>query len=311
VATVLDVGRATAPKSRDGAVRTLGLVVTYNSPANAAVCVAALNAQTLRPDAIVVVENPGSALLVADELAAASQIPVEVVRLAENVGPAGGYAEGLRIAASRTCDAIWVMDDDIAPEPDCLQRLTKTFVAMEHAAVIAPLTVDAVTGVESSTWGWCGVLFARRLVDVVGLPIAELFYGLEDLNYLRDRAQLAGFPLVREPSAVARLARRGARIGTPSWHYYYLPRNATYLYLYERGHIPRVQRLKRLLAFYLSYARTIRDNPQHRARQCVLFVHGVIDGMFRRLGRRVQPHDDRRPALPSLGTTRRDSTSSR
>jgi rhamnopyranosyl-N-acetylglucosaminyl-diphospho-decaprenol beta-1,3/1,4-galactofuranosyltransferase len=244
-----------------------------------------------------VVENPGAALLDADELARQSHVPIELVRLPENIGPAGGYAEGLRIAASRSCDAIWVMDDDIAPEPDCLERLTKTWVAKDGAAVIAPLTVDAVTGDESSTWGWCGVLFARHLVDTIGLPLAELFYGLEDLNYLRDRAQLAGFPLVRESSAVARLARRSARIGIPSWHYYYLPRNATYLYLYERGHIPRVQRYKRLLAFYVTYARTIRANPQHKARQCLLFARGVFDGLFRRLGRRVLPRDDRRPVL--------------
>jgi GT2 family glycosyltransferase len=253
--------------------------------------------QTVLPDAILVVENPGASLLDADELAQRSHVPVELVRLPENLGPAGGYAEGLRIAASRSCDTIWAMDDDIAPEPDCLERLTKSLTAKGGAAVVAPLTLDAVTGDEASTWGWCGVLFERHLVDIIGLPIAELFYGLEDLNYLRDRAQLAGFPLVREPSAVARLARRSARIGIPSWHYYYLPRNATYIYLYERRHIPRVQRYKRLIAFYATYARTIRANPHHKVRQCVLFVRGVIDGLLRRLGRRVPPLDDRRPVL--------------
>jgi GT2 family glycosyltransferase len=256
--------------------------------------------------AILVVENPGNALLAPDALVALSRVPLEVVRLEENVGPAGGYAEGLRLSASRDCDAIWVMDDDVAPEPDCLNRLTQTLTKNRSTVVVTPRTVDAITGEESSTWGWCGVLLPRRLVDLIGLPRAELFYGLEDQNYLLDRAQLAGFPVVRDDDAIARLARRDTRVGIPSWHYYYLPRNATYMYLYERRHIPLMQRVKRLVAFLVSCARTIRDNPRHRPRQCLLFLRGVVDGILCRLGRRVQPYDDRRPGLSLIESVQRD-----
>jgi GT2 family glycosyltransferase len=162
--------------------------------------------------------------------------------------------------------------------------------------VVLPETTDATTGEPSSTWGWCGALIPRVLVDVIGVPRAELFYGFEDQDYLLDRAQQAGFPLLREPDAHADLVRREG-LRRPVWHYYYLPRNATYQYLYRRRHVRFVNRVKRLVYFHLQFARQLARERDRRGARALLYLRGVVDGLFARLGRRVEPRDEARPNL--------------
>ncbi len=49
---------------------------------------------------------------------------LEVVRLSENLGSAGGFKAGLEKAQRRAeCEFIWLLDDDNAPRPDALLRL--------------------------------------------------------------------------------------------------------------------------------------------------------------------------------------------
>ncbi len=278
----------------------LALVLTYNAPGNALECVASLNRQTVLPSSILVVENAGRERLSADELRHASSLPVELVALTSNLGPAGGYAEGLRRAAASTFDTVWIMDDDIKPDPDCLERLLEALTARDSRAVVLPETADSVTGEHASTWGWCAALLPRQLVATIGLPITELFYGFEDHEYLIDRAQDAGYPLVRERSARARLGRRPGR-ARPVWHYYYLARNATYVYLYRKRGVAWVLRLKRLAHFHWRLVRTVFvHQSDHRARRLWLYGRGVLDGLLRRLGPRVAPTDDRRPAFEGV-----------
>ena len=275
----------------------LALVLTYNAPRNAAACVDALNRQARRPTNILVIENAGTDRVDAAALESSSEIPVTVVPLTENLGPAGGYAEGLRRAAASECDLIWLMDDDIEPDPTCLGELVTALDAHDRTAVVLPESVDAETGEPSSTWGWCGALVPRDLVDTIGLPIGELFYGFEDHEYLIARARHAGYPLVRASSALVRLGRRPGK-SRPAWHYYYLARNATFVYLYRPHGVPVAQRLKRMVRFHYGLFRTIFVHQTDlRLRRIGLYVRGVFDGVFKRLGKRVLPTDDRRPLL--------------
>ncbi len=44
-------------------------------------------------------------------------------KLSSNTGGAGGFNEGMRIAHSLNPDWVWIMDDDVIPEKDCLEEL--------------------------------------------------------------------------------------------------------------------------------------------------------------------------------------------
>lgn len=48
---------------------------------------------------------------------------IHYIRLAKNLGVAGGFKEGMRRAAEAGNDWCWIMDDDVIPEQDALQGL--------------------------------------------------------------------------------------------------------------------------------------------------------------------------------------------
>ena len=275
--------------------RFVAVVLSYDAPEHAVHCVAALASQTQPLLRIIVVENPGTRRVEFSDLQRVASCPVDLVRMSENRGPAGGYAEGLRRAAQLSCDGVWVMDDDVAPTPVCLAELSATWEAHARHAIVLPESYDAVTGTSSSTWGWCGALLPRALIDEIGVPLVDLFYGYEDQDYLIDRAQNAGYPLVRDATAVVELARR-PDLRRPAWHYYYLPRNATYLYLFRRRHIPLLQRVKRLVwLLYRLFRGIFTTQRDQRVKRVLMFVRGTADGLLGRLGSRVPTTDTGRP----------------
>jgi GT2 family glycosyltransferase len=99
-------------------VTVTAVVVTWNRCALLRECLAALNGQTRPPDRILVVDNAstdGTPALLRDA-------GVDVLRLPENVGGAGGFHAGME-AARDGADWLWLVDDDTIARPDSLERL--------------------------------------------------------------------------------------------------------------------------------------------------------------------------------------------
>ncbi|MEM6785323.1 MAG: glycosyltransferase, partial [Bacteroidota bacterium] len=115
------------------------LVVTYNRRALLADTLAGLVAQSQALDHILVVDNAstdGTAAFLAEHHPA-----VEHLRLGRNTGSAGGFHAGLAHAHHAThggqpFDYVWVMDDDVVPEPDCLALLLAVAAASGKAVVV-------------------------------------------------------------------------------------------------------------------------------------------------------------------------------
>ena len=101
------------------------VVITYNRLALLKECIRSIQQQTLSPDVLIVVNN-GSTDGTGAWLDA--QPGMEVVHQA-NVGGAGGFDTGIRVAYDKGADYIWVMDDDVEARPDCLEQLMKVFNA--------------------------------------------------------------------------------------------------------------------------------------------------------------------------------------
>ncbi len=144
--------------------------------------------------------------------------PVVGRTLAENVGGAGGFHEGLAWALERGADLVWLMDDDGLPEPDCLGTLLPwrdrldfwgpvvvdedrperlvfpirlpggTRVVHEMTDVVAAATDGVIRDVVIP---FNGVLLTRALVERIGLPREEFFIWGDDHEY-RLRAERAG-----------------------------------------------------------------------------------------------------------------------
>jgi rhamnopyranosyl-N-acetylglucosaminyl-diphospho-decaprenol beta-1,3/1,4-galactofuranosyltransferase len=116
--------------------RVIAVVVTYNRRELLLEALAAVQAQSHAPDAVIVVDNASP-----DGTAAAVRARFPAVRLAElarNTGGAGGFAYGVALAMADAADLIWLMDDDTVPEPGALRALLR---AREHDPARPPALI--------------------------------------------------------------------------------------------------------------------------------------------------------------------------
>ena len=116
-----------------------------------------------------------------------------MLRSETNIGPAGGWALALRDFLDGEFTHAWLMDDDIVADPDCLATLWDAASDDPSSAFVVPISIQP-DGSVGRYGSWCGFLIAREIVEVVGLPMAELFWWAEDTEYCHWRIPQAGFP---------------------------------------------------------------------------------------------------------------------
>lgn len=101
------------------------ITVTFNRTGTLKKCIAALLSQTRAVDDIIIVDNhskPEERAILDDLVKKDKRIHLHV--LPDNMGGAGGFEAGMRLASERyPADWYWVMDDDAYPRPDCLEKL--------------------------------------------------------------------------------------------------------------------------------------------------------------------------------------------
>lgn len=266
---------AEAPAPSLAGTEVVALVLSHNAPASLARCLDAIEAQTVRPGRVVVVDNASEPPVPGD--LSRPDLAVEVVRSESNGGPAGGWALALARFSAGPGEAAWILDDDMRPDPDCLERLTAA-AGSEPKALHYPRSVqpDGSVGLWPS---WCGVLVPRAAVDAVGLPRPELFWWAEDTEYLHWRIPQAGFPpRVVDGALVQHDAVRqdGPR---PLWKYYYEARNMLYLHLHV---MRRVGWYPRNVTKLVARA-AVRERGR-RLRCLAVIARGLADGARGRLG---------------------------
>lgn len=259
--------------------KIVALILTHNAPQALNRCIDAITAQTRLPSAIVIVDNASTPPTSPSQLTSGG-IPVRVVRSDVNLGPAGGWAIALRDFLEHGFTHAWVMDDDIIPEPTCLDELWSVVSEDPLSPFAVPLSIQPDGSV--GWWGsWCGFLIGRSIVEKVGLPMEELFWWAEDTEYGHWRIPQAGFPLRHVESARVHhdAIRRGGEL--PSWKYYYEARNTLYLHwhiMHRLGWLPR--KLARLVA------RAVIRQKRNRIR-CLAAIQGSVRRRVRSLGHKV------------------------
>jgi len=182
------------------------VVVTYNRKNLLRECLQALLAQTRPLDEIIVIDNAstdGTDQMVPNEFP-----QVTYVRLPENIGGAGGFHEGMRLAHKKGFDWIWLMDDDGLPMPLALFELISK--AERHGLeIVGPLVCDTeddaklafglsggITTVEDARRSandgiimgtlnpFNGTLIARHVLEKIGYVKKEMFIWGDEVEYL-------------------------------------------------------------------------------------------------------------------------------
>jgi GT2 family glycosyltransferase len=200
-------------------VTIAALVVTYNRRELLAGCLEAAFAQTRPFDRLLLVDNAstdGTAELLR-ERGFLDRPELTYVRLEENLGSSGGFAEGVRRAREPESDWLWLMDDDSEPAPDVLERLLRSPPAGDPGTVaLCPKVVYADGSLDRNQRGdfrgrlrplppsayapgdyrelgfmsFVGTLVRTRAARAIDPPKAEFFVWGDDVEYsLRLRTQ--------------------------------------------------------------------------------------------------------------------------
>ncbi|EED99046.1 glycosyltransferase [Burkholderia multivorans] len=231
-------------------MKVAAVVVTHNRPALLSEVLDALRLQTWRPDSIIVVDNASGPETVA---LLSSLTDIDVLRLEENVGGAGGFSAGVRRAVACGFDWILLLDDDAVPRLDCLAQLLeqvdragaragaictsviefgeralmhrRRFDAATLAEPVLPEAAYESSLVEIDTGSFVGFMLQRGAALDVGMPDASFFLAYDDTEYSL-RLKRAGWTLWLAPGAVVDHKRpAGGRLRNGPYgvkHYYNL-----------------------------------------------------------------------------------------
>lgn len=237
------------------------VVVTYNREKLLKENITSLKAQTYHINKIFIINNH-STDDTANFLSQFSNDPqIQVCNLEKNVGGAGGFSYGIRLAVEDGCDYVWIMDDDTIPQSDTLERLAEATAIddnigflcskvvwtdgnlhkMNKCGILQPqhktsLQSDPETyGFACNNCTFVSALFKSDAIYKVGLPYKEFFIWHDDIEYT-SRIINAGFKGYYIDKSVAvhktekNYAPRVYDVGEKDlWKFYYQARNTTFM----------------------------------------------------------------------------------
>lgn len=299
-------------------MKITAVIVTYNRFALVQRTINALRSQTHKLDSIIVVDNGTTDgthewLDTQDDLTVIHQ---------DNVGGSGGFWRGIKEGAERGFDWLWCMDDDVFPEPDCLEKLLavaepadgmlcplrkqngKTFLSEVRRFNLTnafrslhchALTLQDVEGKETVSIegvAFEGPLIRREVVEKIGLPNKELFLLYDDSDYSL-RTVLAGYRVRLVTNAILNKELFFANDDVVTmrkkgkWKLYYHIRNTVYFNrTYGRNALVRWLRpIAVLLQYELYVFKNLPFNDKYTLQDARDFVTAYQHGYQGRLGK--------------------------
>ncbi len=178
--------------------RIAAVVVTYNRKRLLGECLDSLLGQSRPLDALYIIDNAstdGTYEYLLDRGLVPSTgrtLEVHYVRMPENTGGAGGFAEGMARAAGAGFDWLWLMDDDILAAPEALAALVRRKESLEargHEAFILNSLVLARGQPDGDT-----LAFPLHEVSVRGYPRIGRFH--ERLSEVWDKVSDGLYPWI-------------------------------------------------------------------------------------------------------------------
>lgn len=205
------------------------VVVTCNRWSCLQQCLESLKNQTVSLSNVVVLDNASAD---GTREAVAEHFPwVTYIRMEENIGGAGGFSEGIRIAYEKGYDWLWIMDDDAVPRLDALEGLLETEVIQRPETGVLACLVVGVDGeldlrsgarwlnmrnfrtvsifdgqvpqeevIECNSATFVGILVCRSAIAQVGFPRSDFFIACDDVEYIY-RICKAGFKVYQVPKS--------------------------------------------------------------------------------------------------------------
>lgn len=204
--------------------QVFAVILTYNRKDLLKRCLDAIYSQTRPCDGVIVIDNASHDGT--QQLLLETDYPnLKVYVLSHNIGASGGFNAGFRLAYQAGADFVWMMDDDVIPQPDALQHLLEADERLSRMGVDRAFLLSAaltesglVTDPPALNLqrnkigcpGWpdmvehgmvavrhttfVSILVPRSTLAEHGLPITSMFIWGEDTEYtLRITQDKPGF----------------------------------------------------------------------------------------------------------------------
>lgn len=278
------------------------VVVTYNRRALLARCVDCLLRQTWPDLDIWVIDNAstdGTGEMLAPMVRDGR---VHYANTGGNLGGAGGFEYGFRLAAQKDYRYAWVMDDDSMPEPTALEVLMRAAeelgsfgylsgktlwtdgsicrMNVQRDLKLRNITDFTPTRIPSGAATFVSLLVPVRVIREVGLPIGEFFIWADDLEYTRRISRKYPCWVITDSVTVHHCAtNNGGNIATDAperiARYRYAYRNE--VVLYRREGIRGAARL--MLRTPLHVLRVLAKSDGRRLERIRVIFGGTFEGL--------------------------------
>ena len=242
----------------------------------------------------------------------------------ENLGGSGGFSNAVRLATLFSYDYMWIMDDDVYPEPDCLQTMLDTMTTAKTDASIPNRTDEnytdnVITGLDFKNFlkytpyarkeimqspitkdyyyvvdmAFEGPLVKTDLVKRIGAPDDGFFLEYDDSDYAQRIQKYSRIAFVSKARLHRQLAKRGdtafntkGRKDKYTWRTYYTLRNNI---IFDRryGQNWMVKHISPRLLFIHKYVKSIKDGMGKN--NIPILKKAYSDGMHGRMGKRIDP----------------------
>lgn len=295
----------------------IAIVVTYNRKDLLQECLDNLLSQTYLLNKIIVINNhstDGTENLFKSGQKYDRSL-ITCITQEKNLGGAGGFYEGIRIASKEDCDWLWIMDDDTIPEKDSLKELvTALKFANENVGFLAssvygpngePMNVPVVdllptangygdwymkldkslVKIQSATF--VSILIKKDAVIKVGLPCKDYFIWGDDSEYTNRITKYYGTAYLCGKSKVLHKRKNAkalvidnennkGRIGL----FYYAVRNSL---INAREYSGRKSSTIWMIKYFIKILQMlIKHNVKFRWLKISVILRGVKDYMFKK-----------------------------
>lgn len=261
------------------------VVITFNRPNMLRACLLALKAQTTPLDELIVVDNGGDR---ATRETLAEIGGITRLTMQENLGPAGGYAAGMKHAYRAGHRYTWLFNDDTVPAPTALEECLDARVLLEARPGVVAHDAVPTTSTEPEIvpyFNFNGALVDRGVIDAIGLPRGDFFMCYEEDDY-SARLRKANLPIINLPTGhVSHVAAGTIGGATPPWRGYYQTRNELASVIRDPSWGSAWVWLVRTIKFSVAAA-LFGDRKIERLRFRVLGIWHALRGIS---GRTVEP----------------------
>lgn len=240
-----------------------------------------------------------------------------------NLGGAGGFANGIDLISKLDYDYVWIMDDDVFPEPDCLSEVMsqmtlnnslvgipnrtdenfddkacvdfdfadhrKFWTEMRKTKISGPFVDDAVKVVDMP---FEGPVVEMSLLRKVGIPDSGFFIEYDDSDFAQRLQEHSDIIFATKAQLHRQLAVKTdsnvvQKMEPYNWRNYYKIRN-NIIFDKRYGKNWKVRQLSPFILIAHHIVLAIRN--RHFRNNMPIIWKGFWDGIFQKMGKRVDPN---------------------